>query len=37
MGEVDRARDVELGRDVAVKSLPDSFAAERVARFRRED
>jgi Tol biopolymer transport system component len=38
MGEVYRARDVKLGRDVAVKILPDTFSAEpdRLARFRRE-
>lgn len=38
MGEVYRARDVNLGRDVAIKSLPAAFAAnpERLARFRRE-
>jgi eukaryotic-like serine/threonine-protein kinase len=38
MGEVYRARDTNLGRDVAIKVLPDSFArdAERLARFQRE-
>jgi serine/threonine-protein kinase len=38
MGEVYRARDTKLGRDVAVKVLPTAFAQnpERLARFRRE-
>jgi serine/threonine protein kinase len=38
MGEVYRARDATLDRDVAIKILPEAFAADpdRFARFQRE-
>ena len=38
MGQVFRARDTTLNRDVALKILPDAFASDpdRLARFTRE-
>jgi serine/threonine protein kinase len=37
MGEVYRARDTKLGRDVAIKCCPEFAAdARRLARFQRE-
>jgi serine/threonine protein kinase len=38
MGKVYQAKDQKLGRDVAIKEMPEEFArdADRVARFQRE-
>ncbi len=38
MGEVWRARGAKLGREVAIKTLPEEFAryADRLVRFERE-
>ena len=35
MGEVYRGRDTKLGRDVAVKALPDAFATDALRKYKR--
>ena len=36
MGELHRAHDTRLDRDVAIKVLPESFARDRLRRFEQE-